>query len=73
MDDRRLKMTLSGSSAGGGGIGLDVILGVVFIVLKLVGVINWPWIWILAPFWIGALIGIIFLVVFFVIMMKMRR
>jgi len=27
-------------------------LGIVFIVLKLAGVIYWSWWWILAPFWI---------------------
>jgi hypothetical protein len=25
---------------------------VAFIVLKLVGVIDWAWLWVLAPFWI---------------------
>lgn len=29
-------------------------LGIVFSVLKLAGVIAWPWLWVLAPFWIGA-------------------
>lgn len=33
------------------GIGLFGILGIVFIVLKLVGVISWSWLWVLAPFW----------------------
>lgn len=28
------------------------VLTVVFIVLKLVGVISWSWWWVLAPFWI---------------------
>lgn len=32
------------------------VLTVVFIVLKLVGVINWSWIWVLAPFWIPLLL-----------------
>jgi hypothetical protein len=27
-------------------------LGIVFIILKLVGLINWSWWWILCPFWI---------------------
>ncbi len=27
-------------------------VGVIFIVLKLVGVIAWSWWWVLAPFWI---------------------
>ncbi len=29
------------------------VLGIVFIVLKLCGVIDWSWWWVLAPFWIG--------------------
>ena len=44
-------------------IGLGTILGVVFLVLKLLGVIAWPWIWVLAPFWIGiALVLVIFII-----------
>jgi hypothetical protein len=31
--------------------GLLGLLGIVFIVLKLVGVIAWSWFWVLAPFW----------------------
>lgn len=48
---------MSSSNSGGRkievGSSLPVILGVVFIVLKLTGVIGWPWIWVLAPFWLG--------------------
>lgn len=32
----------------------DVVL-VTFIVLKLTEVIDWDWLWILAPLWIGAI------------------
>ena len=39
----------------------DVLL-IVFVVLKLVGVIDWSWVWVLAPFWIPTLI-IIFLII----------
>ena len=42
----------SNSSAAGGGIGVSGLLGVAFVILKLCGVINWEWIWVLAPFWI---------------------
>jgi hypothetical protein len=28
------------------------VLLIVFIVLKLTGLINWSWLWVLAPFWI---------------------
>lgn len=27
------------------------VLGVVFVTLKLIGKIAWPWKWVLAPFW----------------------
>ena len=35
-----------------GRIGVPGLLGIVFIVLKLCGVISWSWWWVLAPFWI---------------------
>ena len=39
------------------------ILGIVFIVLKLCNVIDWAWVWVLAPIWIPlAIIGIILIV-----------
>ena len=37
-------------------IGIADILLVVFVVLKLVGVINWSWWWVLSPFWIAVAI-----------------
>lgn len=39
----------------------DVLL-IVFVVLKLVGVINWSWWWVLAPFWIPTLIAIFLII-----------
>lgn len=41
-----------------GGIGVAVLLGVPFIALKLLGLITWSWLWVLAPFWIGTAIAI---------------
>lgn len=35
-----------------GGLGLPAVLAVVFVVLKLTGLINWSWWWVLAPIWI---------------------
>ncbi len=46
-----MSSNLGSSSAG---IGLPGVLLVVFVVLKLVGVIGWSWWWVLAPFWIPA-------------------
>jgi len=37
----------------GGSTGLCSILFVVFLVLKLVGVITWSWWWVTCPLWIG--------------------
>lgn len=34
-------------------IGFGGLLCIVFIVLKLVGVISWSWLWVLAPVWIS--------------------
>lgn len=34
------------------GYSLSTILTIIFIVLKLVGVISWSWWWVLCPLWI---------------------
>ena len=39
-----------------GGLGIVSILTIVFIVLKLSGVIKWHWIWVLSPIWISTVI-----------------
>ena len=43
-----------------GGIVLAGVLTIVFIVLKLIGVINWSWLWALSPIWISILVGLVF-------------
>lgn len=35
------------------GIGFTGLLTLIFITLKLCGVISWSWVWVLAPLWIG--------------------
>ena len=35
------------------GIGFTGLLTLIFITLKLCGVITWSWVWVLAPLWIG--------------------
>lgn len=42
-----------------GGIGFVGLLQICFLVLKLCGVISWSWVWVLAPIWISAAIGIL--------------
>lgn len=44
------------SQASEGGIGLCGVLFVVFLVLKLVGVIDWSWWWVTAPLWLPTVV-----------------
>lgn len=43
---------MSSNETASGGIGFCGLLAIVFITLKLIGVISWSWIWVLAPIWI---------------------
>ena len=55
-------MSQNVSSSSSSGIGFFGLLAIVFITLKLTGVINWSWWWVLAPLWGGfAIAGIIIL------------
>lgn len=38
--------------------GVCGLLGVVFVTLKLIGIINWSWWWITAPFWGPVVLGL---------------
>lgn len=52
------------------GISGTTVLGIVFIVLKLTNTITWPWLWVLAPFWIPwALLIVILLIVLLIRLM----
>lgn len=46
------------------GMGLDVILTIVFVVLKLCEVITWSWWWVFSPIWITWSIVIVLIVIF---------
>ena len=46
------------SGNGSGRIGFTGMLTIVFIVLKLCHVIEWPWLWVLSPIWIEVLVFI---------------
>ena len=50
---------MKGKTAGG--ITFSGLLLIAFIVLKLTGVIEWSWVWVLAPFWIPILLTVIFI------------
>ena len=59
MEDRKINVNVNGWFTG--------LLTIAFIVLKLCGVINWAWIWVLAPLWIPIVlvVGVYLIVVFF--------
>lgn len=67
-------MANSSSSSASGGTSISGLLGVLFVGLKLTGFIDWPWLWVLSPFWIPlvivlgvlAVLGIIWLIASFV-------
>lgn len=46
-------------------IGFIGLLTITFIVLKLIGVITWSWVWVLAPIWISTVAVIAVLVALF--------
>jgi len=56
-------MSSNSSSSSNGGVGICGLLGVAFVVLKLTGVIDWSWWWVIAPFWIPIPIVLVVLIV----------
>ncbi len=54
---------MSETSTSSAGISSWSLLTICFIVLKLCGVINWSWVWVLAPMWIGILLFIVIMLV----------
>jgi hypothetical protein len=51
------------SKTSSGGVSFAGLLTIIFIVLKLIGVINWSWIWVLSPLWISLCVVVIFLII----------
>lgn len=45
------------------GIGFTGLLTIVFIVLKLCGIIAWSWWWVLSPLWISAILWAVLVVI----------
>jgi len=56
----KTKVVSKGTSFGG-------LLTILFIALKLCNVINWSWVWVLAPIWIGWGLALIFTVIALII------
>lgn len=49
-------------TVSGGGVGFVGLLTILFVALKLTGVVAWPWLWVLAPLWISFAIGLILII-----------
>ena len=63
----------SNRNSSSSGIGICGVLTIVFVVLKLVGVINWSWLYVLCPLWIDILFAIIVLVIFAIVNRKTKN
>lgn len=48
---------------------LELLL-IVFIVLKLTGIITWSWWWVLSPLWIPLVIALIVTIIFLILIIK---
>ena len=60
-------MSKDNSSSTSSGVGVTGLLGVSFVVLKLINVINWSWWWVTAPFWVPIVLGIAFIILYFIL------
>ena len=54
------------SGVAGGGISLSGLTFIVFLVLKLCGVIDWSWWWVTSPLWISFILYVLIIVGVFV-------
>jgi hypothetical protein len=43
---------MAAQTRGGGGVSLCTVLVAIFVTLKLCGVIEWSWLWVLSPLWL---------------------
>lgn len=63
-------MNNNSSSNASGGIGFFGVLGITFIILKLLKIINWNWLLVLCPLWAPV---IIFFIIYIILILKFRR
>jgi len=66
---------MSKESSSSGGIGVLGLLGVAFVVLTLMGYIDWSWWYVTLPFWGGAavVLGVLLIALIFAAVAEMRR
>lgn len=44
-------------------MGICSVLGLIFVTLKLTGVVAWSWLWVLLPFWGPIALGVVLVLV----------
>ena len=59
----KFKNMSDNKSTSSSGIGFSGLLAILFITLKLTGVITWSWLWVLAPIWIPFVIVVFILII----------
>lgn len=65
-------MSTNRKASATGGASTVSLLGVALVVLKLCHLIDWPWIWVLAPFWLAPAVCVAVLG-FFMILYFLKR
>jgi len=60
-------MSEKSSSSSSSGIGFFWLLAILFIALKLTGVITWSWWWVLSPLWGGLALWLVIIATIFVV------
>ena len=62
-----MKKKYGAESSAGGGVGILTVVQIVFIILKCIGTIDWPWTTVLIPLWVQlgilAFVGLLWMLV----------
>ena len=55
------------------GIGFSGLLTIVFIILKLIGKIDWSWWWVLSPLWITFMLCMLIFILMIIVIDIMKK
>lgn len=51
---------------------LEILLWI-FIVLKLTNLIDWSWVWVLAPFWIPGCLAVVGILIYLIVLIYLKK
>ena len=60
-------MKQNNENLGRSSLGLPTLLTLIFLILKLTKVIDWPWVWVVSPIWISLALLVLVLIVVVII------